>query len=309
MGEVLHPGAAACGNHVAILLSTFNGARFLPDQLASIARQTHPAWRLLWRDDGSTDDSIGLVQAFAPGHCQQLAGQDRLGATASFMALLRAAAPDETVAFADQDDVWLPEKLARGLAALTPFADRPAIYCARQMLVDSQLQELGLSAPVRPLAFPAALTQNVATGCTLMLNPAAARLVAESKAPGGTLHDWWSYLVVTARGGALVVDDTPTVLYRQHAANLVGAPRSRRRRAWAALRRGPGVFMNVLRQHVTALRSQPQLLSDENAAILAVIDVGLNDGPWRRFKALRTTGLVRQTRFETFLFRAWFMIG
>ena len=294
---------------VAILLSAYNGERFLPEQLASIARQEHREWRLLWRDDGSIDGTAGLLRSFAPGRGERVGPDGWLGPTASFLALLRAAGPGEAIAFADQDDVWLPDKLTRGLAALSPFGARPAVYCARQMLVDENLRELGLSAPVRALRFPAALTQNVATGCTMMLNAAAARLVASSAAPDSTLHDWWSYLVVTSAGGALVTDDTPTVLYRQHGANLVGAPPSRRRRAWAALRRGPGVFMTVMRQHVAALLAQPHLSSEENAETLRVIDAGLNDGAWRRLRALRTPGLVRQTWQETLLFRAWFMIG
>ena len=90
--------------------------------------------------------------------------------------------------------------------------------------------------------FPAALTQNVATGCTVMLNRPAARLVAASRPSTGTLHDWWAYLLVTAAGGRLVQDEEPVVLYRQHAQNLVGAPASMVSRAIAALRRGGRVI-------------------------------------------------------------------
>ena len=89
-----------------------------------------------------------------------------------------------------------------------------------------------------------ALTQNVATGCTVMLNRAAADLIAASRAPGATLHDWWSYLMVSAAGGRVLFDAAPVVLYRQHEANALGAPASFPQRALAALRRGPATFMN-----------------------------------------------------------------
>jgi hypothetical protein len=131
---------------------------------------------------------------------------------------------------------------------------RPALYCTRLRLVDARLRPLGLSAAWRrPGGFPAALTQNIATGCTMLLNREAARRVAVSAPPAGTLHDWWSYLVVTAGGGALLRDETPSVLYRQHGGNAVGVAASLPARAAAALRRGPRAFMGLLAAHVAAL--------------------------------------------------------
>jgi glycosyltransferase involved in cell wall biosynthesis len=299
---------------IAVLLSTYDGAPYLGAQLASLLAQTCPHWTLLWRDDGSQDETLGLMAAWmrgaGQGRCREVGPPGRLGPTPSFMTLLRAAGDADLVAFADQDDVWLPDKLARAAAALgTVPPGRPALYCARQLLVDAGLGRLGMSAPIRPLGFPAALTQNVATGCTVMMNRAAAQLVAASEPPSTSLHDWWSYLVVAAVGGRLVADPAPVVLYRQHATNLVGAPQSARRRAAAALRRGPGVFMHVLREHVAALRAQPGLVAPENRAVLERIHHGLASGPGARFTALLTPGLRRQTWQETLLFRLWFMTG
>lgn len=305
MGRDGHSGA----ERVAILLSTYNGASFLPAQLDSFMAQTHANWRVVWRDDGSTDETVEVMEAFRGG-LARVPGDSRAGVTESFLILLRSAERGEYAAFADQDDVWLPEKLTRALAALAPFGTRPALYCARQVLVDENLDRIGLSADLHgPTAFPAALTQNIATGCTAVLNPAAVRLVAGSTAPSLTLHDWWSYLVVTASGGAVVRDDVPTVLYRQHQDNVVGAPASRPRRALAALRRGPQVFMGVLRGHVAALEAQPALLTPANRAKLGIIAAGLRRGPAGRMRALATAGLVRQTRAETLLFRLWFFLG
>ena len=297
----------------AILLSTFNGARFLPDQLDSLLRQD-AAWVLFWRDDGSTDDTAAIMQRFmagpGAGRCRAVvAPAGRVGPTASFMALLRAAAGSEVVAFADQDDVWLPEKLGLAVRALSAETE-PALYCSRQVLVDAGLNRIGLSAGLRRSPhFPAALTQNVATGCTVALNAAGARLVAASEPPSSSLHDWWSYLLVSAHGGRLIADETPTVLYRQHGGNMVGAPRSMHRRAAAALRRGPGVYMNVLRSHVTALLAQPQLLSPAAADTLRIVQAGLTGGLRQRLRALRVFGLERQTPLETLVFRCWFLIG
>ncbi|HYZ64463.1 MAG TPA: glycosyltransferase [Acetobacteraceae bacterium] len=299
---------------VAILLSTFNGARFLPAQLESFVAQTEPDWILYWRDDGSSDESVAMMQAFAAargaGQVELVDIPGHLGATGSFMALLRAIAPSGLpLAFADQDDVWLPEKLELALAALS--AERvPALYCSRQKLVDQALVPIGESAALRrPPCFPAALAQNIATGCTVVLNPQAAQLLALSRPPSNSLHDWWSYLVVAAAGGRIVADPTPTVLYRQHQGNLVGAPATKRHRALAALQRGPGVFMAVLREHVAALLDHPELLSGRAKRVLAVLDRGLRGGAAARLRALATPGLYRQSWAETMLFRWWFLVG
>jgi glycosyltransferase involved in cell wall biosynthesis len=305
---------------VAILLATYNGAPWLREQLDSLLRQTHDNWVLYWRDDGSGDGTLAILQAFGQragqGRCIQLAEPPgRIGAAGSFIALLRSVcdtlAERDMVAFADQDDIWLPQKLERGIAALRSAPrDAPVLYCARQILVDNTLQQLGISRPLsRPAGFPTALTQNVATGCTVMLNCLAAKLVAASRPSTGTLHDWWAYLLVAAAGGKLIQDDEPVVLYRQHALNLVGAPASMVSRAIAALKRGPALFMTVLREHIAALLAQPELISERARAELATLDRALHSNFWHRLAALRTPGLYRQTWPETLLFRCWFLMG
>jgi glycosyltransferase involved in cell wall biosynthesis len=306
--------------HVVILLATYNGATFLPEQLASFARQTHRDWSLLWRDDGSSDISVAAVEAFArevgAGRCTRLeAPAERLGACGSFLVLLRAAVPHlgpgDAVAFADQDDVWLPEKLARGVAALADVPEgEPALYCARQVLVDAALRPIGESPRLRRApGFPAALAENIAAGCTILLNRAAAVFVAESRAPATTLHDWWSYIMVAAAGGRVIADATPMVLYRQHGANAVGAPRSRWHHAVAALRRGRERPMRDLRAHLDALAAQPELLSPAARAQVNRLRRAMAGGALARVRAAFLPGLTRQSAAETLLFRLWLVLG
>jgi glycosyltransferase involved in cell wall biosynthesis len=305
---------------VVILLATYDGAAFLYDQLASLAAQEHEDWHLIWRDDGSSDATVAILQDFAAaqatGRVERLAAPEgRIGSAASFLALLRHAVPTlgprDLVAFADQDDVWLPFKLARAVWALGEVkTDRPAIYAARQVLVDARLNPLAVSAALSaPPGFPASLTQNLATGCTITLNQAAAQLVARSTAPAGCQHDWWAYLLVTAAGGVFLADEEPVVLYRQHGRNAVGAPCTFWRRAWAAVRRGPGVFMRLMRQNVDALDAQRHLLTPQAGQQLDQIKLALHGGPLGRMRALRLPGLRRQTWAEQVLFRLWFMLG
>jgi hypothetical protein len=308
---------ATGASRVAILLSTFNGGRFVDQQLRSILAQTHQDWVLYWRDDGSDDCTAERLRAFAEGdglgRCRKVEGGEHLGVMRSFFVLLRAAVRDapRAVAFADQDDVWLANKLERGLERLADAAaGAPALYCARQVLVDEALVRIGLSCRLRRRpSFAAALTQNIATGCTILLNAEAAGLIAASQPPAGTLHDWWSYLIVAGAGGSLVTDETPVVLYRQHPGSFVGAPSSLARRGVAALRRGPGVFMRVMQQHVDALSAQQHLLSPKAREQLGIVARALSRGPAGRLPALRMNGFARQTVPEHLLFTAWFLMG
>ena len=295
---------------IAILLSTYNGEAYLDAFLDSLAAQTHADWILYWRDDGSTDGTAAKLSAWNGGRAIRVTEPSgNLGVTQSFMTLLRAAADHPFIAFADQDDVWLPEKLAWAMAKLDGI-DGPALYCARQILVDQTLNRIGLSAPlVGPAAFPASLTQNIATGNTVMLNEPAIALVAASQPPPNTWHDWWCYLLVTAAGGTVLRDDRGVILYRQHAENVVGAPLSAPQRAVAALRRGPEAFMNVFRANVEALSTQPMLLTPQAKRDLTIISRGLHGGIIERLRALRLPGFVRNSRAQTALFRLWFVIG
>ncbi len=311
---------SGAGARVAILLATYNGATYLPEQLDSFIAQEHRDWAVFWHDDESTDATGTIMAAFAErvGSERCVAVRrppGRLGVLGSFLALLRAAAPGlgerDAVAFADQDDVWLPPKLSRAVAALavSPLT-QPALYFARQVLVDERRRRLGLSAPltITP-GFPASLTQNVAAGCTVLLNRAAAALVADSRPPECTLHDWWSYILVSAAGGRIVADPEPTILYRQHEGNAIGAASSRLRRAIAAARRGPRPFMRDFARHVERLAEHSAVLSPAAARDLAVLRRAVAGGLFERFAGLRLPGLRRNHWSEGLLFRLWFLIG
>lgn len=311
------PAPIVAAPRSAILLSTYNGAPYLPALLESLLAQSHKDWVLFWRDDGSKDGTVALMAAWGaahPDHFRAIEGPPgNQGVVGSFMALLRAAAAEDlpAIAFADQDDVWLPEKLAWALEALARVpAGQPALYCARQRLVDDGLREIGLSASLAgPAGFPACLTQNIATGNTVVLNTAAIALLAASHPPRETWHDWWCYLMISAAGGRILRDERGVILYRQHGGNVVGAPASAPRRALAAIRRGPGAFMSVFQKNVEALTDQAQSFDPSVRRQLDVIARGLEGGPLARLRALALPGFVRNSRAQTALFRLWFLIG
>ncbi len=305
-------------SRVVILLAIYQGERFLPEQLASITAQTYAEWVLYWRDDGSRDGSVALLEAFAAGRgagrVVQVAGGERLGAAGSFFHLLRHAVAAEpgaaAFAFADQDDVWRPEKLAVGLAALAD-GPGPALWFCRTTLVDAALRPIGIQPNLgAPYGFPAALVENTASGCAMLLDAAAACLVAASAPPAGCLHDWWAHILVGAAGGLVLREDTPLVLYRLHGGNLVGSrPPPLIQRALAALIRGPRFQMTMLRRHLDGLAAQPAALTPGALAAVTRLRTALAGGILRRASALGVAGLHGRRRLRTWLFRLWFLIG
>jgi hypothetical protein len=297
---------------VAILLSTYNGASFLHAQLNSFLAQTHENWVLYWRDDGSSDETVQIMRDFAAKigaeRCvESTSSGPHMGAARSFLALLSETLGAEMVAFADQDDVWLPEKLDCALAMLAQVGEAPALYCARQYLVDESLGGAKLSLLHQAhVGFPACLTHNVANGNTTVMNAAAAALVATAGYPEGSVHDWWAYIVVSACGGIVLFDERPQILYRMHKHNLIGRDQSTIERAVAALRRGPMVLLTLMRRHTDLLEEQAGRLSPQARQDLRLVVAGLQGGLAEKFIALRCPRLRRRTWLENMLFFWWY---
>jgi len=302
---------------IAILLAVYDGARFLPAQLDSIAAQDDPHWRVIAGDDGSRDQSPALLRDFAarhPGRVRIVDGP-RLGAAANFRALL-AQVPEGVAgaAFADQDDAWFPDKLSRARAALARLpVDIPALYGARTLLTDAALRPFGPS-PERPLpaTFQNALVQNFAGGNTMVLNAAGLRLLqaAHAEAPPVDLHDWWAYQIVSGAGGQVLHDPVPCVAYRQHEANQIGAPRGLRGLAGraGALISGASAARRV--GQIPALQASAHRFTPENRASLALFAQALEAGSrLQRLRLLRRAGVYRQDRGGNAALRLAVLLG
>ena len=208
---------------IVVLMSTWQGERHVEQQIRSILDQLPPGGSILVRDDGSTDTTVQRIESFHDPRITLVRGPN-LGFVRSFFALLEAAPDDaDIVMLSDQDDVWLPNKISRAADQLGPLGETPALYCSRLRLVDEALNPLGLSPEwKRAPCFRNALTENIVTGCTCAINRAALPLARQYGDPGAIyFHDWWLYLVISAFG-KVIVDNEPTILYRQHGGNAIG---------------------------------------------------------------------------------------
>lgn len=225
---------------IFIALATYNGAAYLEPLLESLRGQSLSDWTLLVRDDGSTDGTRKILRRAAREDGRMVLLHDDLGhrGPAGNFGLLMQHAFDrgaEYLLFADQDDVWLPHKIARMLHKMKDVegrrgADQAVLVHTDLTVVDKTLGLLGQSFwEYRKLdarhgaVLNRLLIWNVVTGCASMLNRTLLRR-ALPLPPEAAMHDWWVALVAVLFGQIESLAE-PTVLYRQHGHNYVGAVR------------------------------------------------------------------------------------
>ncbi|WP_027159526.1 glycosyltransferase family 2 protein [Methylobacter luteus] len=211
---------------VHVILSTYNGERFLKEQLESILAQRSVSIKLYIRDDGSSDGTRTILTSFAQNHAHiEIDYGDNMGVINSFFALLKKIPPDAGfVAFADQDDIWLPDKLTRAVDRIKNSSG-PAMYCSCYKAIDENGRFLWQSQlPAKEISFKNAIVQNITTGCTVVINKSLLSMlkINQVNTKNLVMHDWWVYLVATCFG-QVIYDQEPSMLYRQHGGNVVGA--------------------------------------------------------------------------------------
>jgi glycosyltransferase involved in cell wall biosynthesis len=220
---------------IDICLATWNGAAHLQELLDSLDRQTDQDWRLLVRDDGSSDQTRQILDRWATAHAGRFGwvadSKSLPGALGNFAALL-AASTAPLVMCCDQDDLWHADKVAVTRHAMGRLQqqygdDGPLLVHSDLRVVDHTLVELAHSfwayQAINPKADSLArlLVQNIVTGCAMMVNRAC--LQRGLPIPDGAImHDWWLALIAAAEG-AITYIPQPTIDYRQHGANTVGA--------------------------------------------------------------------------------------
>jgi glycosyltransferase involved in cell wall biosynthesis len=299
--------------HIRILLCTLNGAAYLDAQLASFLTQTHEDWSLWVSDDGSTDATREILDRFAkenPSRDIRFLNGPGKGMTANYMSLIcHADLEADFVALSDQDDVWLPEKLARAVDHLSPMGGIAA-YGATSLQVDAQLNTLGTAPLPSSGDFANAMVQNVLAGNTILLNRAAIETLRATGVPEAVpYHDWWIYMVLTGAGGQIILDQTPVLKYRQHGDNAFGARMGAAslKARWRLLHDGSyGTWLAANHAGLHAIRAH---LTPEAAARLDRFKEAQTKTGFARARAIRATGARRQSAIGRALFYAATLIG
>ncbi|MDO4973572.1 MAG: glycosyltransferase family 2 protein [Eubacteriales bacterium] len=223
-------------NKIAVLMATYNGEKYVAEQIDSLLAQTEKSWELFIHDDGSTDHTADVLKKCReqnPDQIHILSGPACNGAKDNFFFLMRQVkAP--YVLFCDQDDVWLPEKIELEFRRIKELeaqfgTDTPILVFSDLSVVDSKLNLIAEKMSVYQKLDPGhiklkdLMIQNVITGCTVMMNRALAEKALQVQATDSIImHDWWCALAAACFGKISYVD-RPLVLYRQHGENSVGA--------------------------------------------------------------------------------------
>lgn len=237
----MHLNGATTGSAppvVEVVLATYNGGQFLDELLDSMLAQTFQQWRLVVRDDGSSDGTLELLEAFQKQYPDRIAmlrdDRGNLGARGNFAAIADRTTGDYLM-FADQDDTWYPSKIEVTLAEMLAVerangpdvpvlvhTDMKVVDIAGNVIAESFWEYQNLNAATG-MKLPRQLVQNYVTGCSMMINRKLLSLALPIPS-NAIMHDWWFALVASAFGEIAAVK-AQTLKYRQHGGNSIGAKR------------------------------------------------------------------------------------
>lgn len=268
---------------VLVLLSTYNGEKYIETQLNSILRQENVEVTLLIRDDKSKDGTLGILESYAakyPGKVNVVSGEN-LGCTGSFISLMKMAAkayPNfKYYAFADQDDVWMPEKLYAGVSALDRITNPIRLYYCHPKLVDDNLCPLPQH-PINALnTLEEAFILQPCIGCSMIFSPSVLQQAAQVDYKKIVIHDAWTYKVALVLGGTIIQDKTPHILYRQHSSNTIGGSQSIKNKLHRRINKFIGSRRIKSEQARLLRETYADIIPEHNLNILHILSTYRND--------------------------------
>ncbi len=208
---------------VQVLLSTYNGEKYIKEQIESILKQKEVEVSLLIRDDGSTDKTVEIVQNLAKKYNNITYYQgNNIGPARSFMELINQSGEFDYFAFADQDDVWKQEKLISAIEKLRTIEEKPALYISALEIVDENLNTIKVKKVSGNFCFEGEIIKNFATGCTQVFNKKLLNEIKSYTPNYLIMHDSWITRVCYAIGGNVIIDENTYIQYRQHESNVLG---------------------------------------------------------------------------------------
>lgn len=295
------------GQSVAIFLASYNGEKYIDEQIASIVAQTHRNWKIYVSDDGSSDGTVSLFERWlavlGPSRFEIRRGPSK-GYVRNFMSLVHdSRIRANFYAYSDQDDIWLPNKLSSALIALGVCQlDKPALYCGRTAYISSSGEACGFSV-IRhhEPSFRNALVECIAGGNTMVYNSILRDALITTGVVDTISHDWWTYLLVTGVGGCVIYDREPLVLYRQHRDALVGGNTGFIARLRRFVRACRGQLIHYSNINLVCLRAAVPLLTIKAREEMDSFASMRNVGVMRRINLFLRGRFFRQSALETLL--------
>lgn len=211
-----------------VLLSTYNGEKYLCEQLDSLIAQKNVDLKILVRDDGSSDNTREILEKYYNAYPDKIIINfaENIGCTGSFFALMKLAVKKygdyEYFAFSDQDDVWLPDKLYSAALALDAIDGITKLYYCSHTLVDETLTPIKSTPVVAKGTLEESFILQPCIGCTMVFSKDLLVKASNVDSLKINIHDAWVYKLCLSLSGNVIHDSTPHILYRQHTSNTIG---------------------------------------------------------------------------------------
>lgn len=215
--------------NILVLMSTYNGEKYLKEQIDSILAQKNVEVTIRVRDDESTDGTIRILEEYQKCGKLNWYSSTNMGPAKSFLDLVyNAPLKYDYYAFCDQDDYWKEDKLYKAIERLEHFDDKPALYHCELEIVDENLEHIKMTRNCNKTKFiDQTLMVFYIPGCTMVFNNCLMRKIQERKPEFDliTMHDCWLYYICLGIGGKIISDKNAYIQYRQHGNNVIGAKR------------------------------------------------------------------------------------
>lgn len=293
---------------VQVLMSTYNGEKYIKEQIDSILNQKEVEVRLLIRDDGSKDATMNILKEYETQYrnVKVYTGKN-LGACNSFFDLMKNA--DKGVsyyAFADQDDVWKENKLNRALSKLQEYDNVPALYCGSYELVNSSLEPIGNHANhQKHSSFGNSLIECIYSGCTGVFNKKLLELTLRQLPEHAYMHDWWVYMIAASMG-QVICDEEPGMLYRQHENNVLGGNSGKLKHLVRRIKNFKNLC-NYVPQQIEEFDSiYHEDLTEEQRKLIECM-VNKNKNPFKRLEIFKRKEIKRNSSLDNLVYKGMFL--
>ncbi len=205
---------------VAILISTYNGEKYLKEQLDSVLEQTYNNLVVIIRDDGSNDNTKNVLQQYTSNEKIKVIEGNNIGFINSFFKLLNNAPEADYYAFCDQDDIWRKDKIERAVNKLNSENNKePLLYASNYVICNENAKVIKKHKAPKNISFANALVECIAPGMSMVINQKAKELILSKDWTQCFYHDWWMYLICVSMG-KVIYDDYESVYYRRHEETL-----------------------------------------------------------------------------------------
>lgn len=239
---------------ICILLSTYNGADFIDEQIASLTKQVDAQFSIFVRDDGSSDSTPSRLKRWEEKNIIKWYQGQNVGFVNSFFDLLMNAPEADYYAFCDQDDIWLPDKLKMAVSKIETLNSRLKLYCSNLYIYRNGTIRGKMRSDCSKFNLCCGLVQSIATGCTILINNEFRSFLIHNMPNKVCAHDLWIYHTALLFG-SVYYDDDAYILYRQHGNNLIGANSS----FWDTLKRKVKSLSTLWKQHYRELEAKELL--------------------------------------------------